>query len=112
MEHAIEKGWFVAPKVYLLELKGGSYIKKFKGISPALVNVNDYMQLSRGEKVQIGMRKWFRFSTHVETVETPLTIDPFYWDTKREKIIYMPSGEIRFLPRKYGETATPHNEND
>ena len=41
MEHAIEKGWFVAPKVYLLELKGGSYIKKFKGISPALVNVNE-----------------------------------------------------------------------
>ena len=103
---------FVAPKVYLLKLKGGSYIKKFKGLSPALVSVDDYMQLFRGEKVQIERRKWFRFSTHVETVKTPLTIDPFYWDTKREKVIYMPSGEIRFVPRKFEETANLHKKND
>ena len=66
-------------------------------------------------KLQIERRKWFRFNNfmaHIETVKTPLTIDPFYWETKREKIIYMPSGEIRFVPRKFEETTNLHNKND
>jgi hypothetical protein len=70
------------------------------------------MQLFRGGKVQIGMREWFGFGTHVGTVETPSTIDPFRWNTKREKIIHMPSGEIRFVPREFGETATLHHKNN
>jgi hypothetical protein len=105
VEYKIEEAWFIAPKIYLLSLGSGSYIKKFRGLSPELVNVEDYMQLFRGEPVHTGMRKWFKGTMSVSTIDTALTIDPFYWKTKREKIIYMPSGEVWFAPLKIEEVA-------
>ena len=96
-----KEAWFVAPKIYLLLLKNGTYIKKFKGITQDLVSIDDYKKLHRKEKVTIEMRKWYRFNTHVETAIAKMTIDPCYWQPKRKFIApHQPSGDVVSIPLK------------
>jgi len=55
----IKEGYFLAPKLYLLELENGSHIAKGRGYSGKLSKM-DYMKLYNEENIKIIDRRWKR----------------------------------------------------